>query len=282
MPKRPSAYYRPQSVEEALRLLARPDTVPLAGGTTLLAGDITSAVVDLQDLGLNQIHPSQTSDVFEKRPMALHMGAMARLVELSDWLTAHTSHSPAPDPQPLLLEAARRAGPNTFRHAATVGGVIASRPPDSEFLAALLVLEAELTLQRLSGPASLSLSDYLTAAERPAGLITEIVIPWQEGQGACERVARTPADYPIVSITAWQPTGATPRLAATGIDERPLRLWAAESALAAGITTETIEATAAAAKAACRHAGDFRGDTSYRAEMAAVLAGRVLRAIGNG
>lgn len=274
MPKHPSAYYRPQSMEEALRLLERPDTVPLAGGTTLLAGDVTNAAVDLQDLGLNQM-------AWNEITATLRVGAMTRLVELSDRLSAFNPQPLTPNPQPLLLAAIRRAGPNTFRHAATVGGVIASRPPDSEFLAALLVLEAELTLQQLSGMSSLSLSDYLLAAERPPGLITEITIPWPEGQGASERVARTPADYPIVSITVWQPSGGTPRLAATGIDERPLRLAAVEAMLSTGLTEATIEAAATAAKATSRHPGDFRGDAAYRAEMAAVLTRRVLTQNGS-
>ena len=37
MPKQPTAYHRPHSVEEALTLLRQPNTVPLAGGTALLA-----------------------------------------------------------------------------------------------------------------------------------------------------------------------------------------------------------------------------------------------------
>ena len=34
-------------------------------------------------------------------------------------------------------------------------------------------------------------------------------IPWTKGQGAAERVARTPADYPIVSVVAWLPAGGS-------------------------------------------------------------------------
>ena len=49
-------YYRPESIAEAIRLLARPGvkTAPLAGGT-LLTGqrdDALQAVVDLRALGL--------------------------------------------------------------------------------------------------------------------------------------------------------------------------------------------------------------------------------------
>lgn len=103
-------------------------------------------------------------------------------------------------------------------------------------------------------------------------LITEIRIPWGAGQGASERVARPPADYPIVSVTAWQPEGGAVRLAATGIDTLPVRLTAAEAALVEGGIDKAVEM----AGEECRHPGDFRGDHQYRAQMAAVLTRRVL------
>jgi len=271
MPKRPGAYYRPQTIDEALRLLAQPDVVPLAGGTRLLAGETgvaAAGVVDLQDLGLNEIK-------WEKEParQILSIGAMVKLVELSELLGEPEETS---DAIPLLQKAIRQAGPNTYRNAATIGGIIAGRLPDSELLAALLVLEATLTLLTPE-PAAVSLVDYVGAAERPLGLITGVSLPWTEGMGSSHRVARTPADTPIVSITCWQPAGSRPRLAATGLGERPFRLSEAEGILAEAITDTTIERAAAAARAASQHPGDFRGDAAYRAEMAAVLTRRVLR-----
>ncbi len=255
MPKRPTNYTRPESVADALQLLARPDTYPLGGGTKLLAGDMDGAVVDLQDLGLNQIEWAEGR---------LHVGATTTLSALA---AALRNNGPAD----LLQKAIRLAGPNTYRNAATLGGTIASRLPDSELLATLLVLDTSLTLTE----DEMSLADYLGAVERPSGLITAITIPWTEGQGRSERVARTPVDTPIVSVTFWQSQGGMPRLAATGIGERPLRLTAAESILATGVNEQTIQSAARSAQAASTHPGDFRGDANYRAEMTAVLTKRV-------
>jgi probable selenate reductase FAD-binding subunit len=252
VPKRPTHYYRPENLDDALRLLAQPDTLPLAGGTKLLAGDVGNAVVDLQALGLNQL------DWINNQ---LHAGATATLTEFAAALAEKKD-----GPSELLQQAIHYAGPNTYRNAATLGGTIASRMPDSELLAALLVLEATL---HLANGESMSLADYLAAAERPFTLITAVTIPWTAGQGCSERVARTPADYPIVSVTLWRPVDGQPRLAATGLGERPFRLTAAESRL------NDIEAAAAAAKGANQHSGDFRGSAAYRAEMAAVLTRRV-------
>ena len=262
MPKRPDTYYRPNNLPEALRLLSQPNTQPLAGGTNLLTGDVNGAVVDLQALGLNQVQ----SDADHVR-----VGAALTLANLTDWLAEQAEPS---GPTDLLQKAIRLAGPNTYRHAATVGGIIASRLPDSELLAALLVLEVNLAVQTPE-PVVLSLADYLLAEERPFGLITHVEIPWHNGRFASERVARTPVDYPIVSVTGWQPEGQPIRLAATGIHLRPVRLTQAETVLTAGDAAKAAQA----AQGTCQHPGDFRGDAAYRAEMTAVLTRRVLRDI---
>ncbi len=266
MAYRPENYYRPTNLEETLTLLAQPDVYPLAGGAQLLAGDEKTAVagvVDLQDLGLNQIRV--TNDI-------LRIGATASLTAVYDFLGAELATAGL---TPFLQQAIKKAGPNTYRNAATLGGIIAGRLPDSELLAALLVLDAQLSL-RAPDTAVVSLADYLSADDAPNGLITDIFFAIAPGAGSSERVARTPADTPIVSITCWQPSGEPPRLAATGIGARPFRLQAAEAALVEGVTDTAVASAAQAAQTANTHPGDFRGSAAYRGEMAAVLTRRVL------
>lgn len=234
MPKRPQQYYRPSSMDEALRLLTQPDAAPLAGGTRLLMNDIEpDIVVDLQALGLDGI---------THQGGELRMGAMTRLAEIE-------SHE-LPNGE-LLKLAVYRAGPTTFRNAATLGGVVGSREPDSELLALLLAMEAVLDFADRD---SLSLADYLTPDERPEGLITEIRIPWAGGIGSLERVARTPADSPIVSVAVWKTTRIV--VGASGISPRPML-----------VDVNNLQVT---------HSGDFRGSTAYRREMLTVLLQRAL------
>ena len=269
MPKRPTGYYRPKNLGEAFELLARPDTVPLAGGTDLLTRDVDAAVVDLQDLGLDTIE-------FDKE--RLTVGSMTRLADLkkalSGLIPVDEHDGPLTGPE-ILSRAIHQAGTNTYRNSATLGGIIASRLPDSELIAALLIFESEVTIQGLDDR-TVDLSDYLMPVHRPEGLITSISVEWTAGLGSSHRVARTPADYPIVSVTAWEPEDGSIRLAATGIADRPVRLKAAEVEIGHELTEMTIAKAAEAAKAATRHPGDFRGDRSYRSEMAAVLTKRAL------
>lgn len=269
MPQKPTAYYRPTNLDEALRFLRQPNTLPLAGGTALLATEegITAAVVDLQNAGLDRLSWADDGRL-------LRIGAMVRLADLDEFLAPLAALQGA---AALVRDSIRRAGPNTYRNAATLGGIIASRLPDSELLAALLVLDATVSL-RLPAPETITLAAYLQDDEQLPGLITEILVYWPTGVGAAERVARTPADSPIVSVIGWRPDGGAVRLAATGVFPRPGHL-AAAAAVANGLTEATIAAAANAAAAAVRHPGDFRGDPSYRAEMAGVLTRRVLAAL---
>lgn len=264
MPKQPRDYHRPDSLAAAIKLLSEADTLPLAGGTKLLAADVSSAVVDLQALSLDQI---------TLKDDRLYIGAMCTLAKIAE-TTAELGGDGSP--AELLNKAIHQAGPNTYRNAATLGGSIASRLTDSELLALLLLLETELTIYN-PAESRIGLDAYLQAADRPDGLISEISLAWSAGKGGSERVARTPADYPIVSISLWRPENGPAKLSATGLGPRPFRLEAAEASLANGITPEAVEGAAAAAKGASIHPGDFRGDASYRAEMAAVLTRRVCR-----
>jgi CO/xanthine dehydrogenase FAD-binding subunit len=254
MPTKPGAYHRPESIKEALQLLSEPESVALGGGTKLLTSESGLAVdhvVDLQALNLSQVIGDEKT---------IRIGSTCTLVDLS----AALAQDYAVHPSGLLLrEAIKREGPNTYRNAATIGGTVASRLPDSELLAALLVMEARI---RFAGPMfseDVDLADYLAERNPTKGLIISVTLSWQDGRGAAERVARTPADYAIVSVTAWQPSSGATRLAATGVSPRPKRL--------------TLAATAA--RDSATHSGDFRGDAAYRSEMLEVLTRRVLQGV---
>src|SRR5690348_6392673 len=72
-------YYRPETIAEAIRLLARPGdkTAPLAGGTSLTGqrDDALQAVVGLRALGQTSINEQDGQ---------IHLGAMVTLQALVD------------------------------------------------------------------------------------------------------------------------------------------------------------------------------------------------------
>lgn len=236
------AYHRPETVADALELLNREGvhTTVLAGGTRLVptlaaAGE---EVVDLQATGLDQIE--QPGD-------RLLLGAMVRLQAIVE-----NEKLPA-----LLRETARRAGPNTFRNQETVGGTIVSAGPENEFLAALLVYQAEVTIQTQAATRILPLADFLrdVKAGLQGGLLTAVSLA-TSGETAHERVARTPEDSPIVAAAARRGPSDT-YLALCGVAPTPIL-----------VGSDGLDALDPPT--------DFRGSSDYRKEMARILAKRVM------
>jgi CO/xanthine dehydrogenase FAD-binding subunit len=233
-------YHRPKNIEEALRLLNRENqqTKVLAGGTNLGSSEFMGldAVVDLQALGLNQVNISSDQVV---------LGAMVRIKEL-----AQNSGIPS-----LLREMARRDGPNTQRNAGTIGGAIVEADWESELYAALLVHGASVTIQTIGGRQFMPLQDFSQDLVKRGLVISVSLDPG--GVTADARVARTPADSPIVAAVGRKNEAGDIQLAFCGIGKRPIM---ANLENLAGMTPPS----------------DFRGSSAYRREMAITLGKRVL------
>src|SRR5512143_3080838 len=119
-------YKRPTTMEEALELLAQPNTVPLGGGTILTQKkDETLTVVDLQALGLNKIY---------KTGEKLEIGATATLSQLRE-----SQYIP-----PALVQAIELETPLNLRNMGTVAGTLITCDGRSTFGAAMLALDARL------------------------------------------------------------------------------------------------------------------------------------------
>lgn len=252
-----TTYYRPQTLEEALKLLTAPDTRPLGGGTVLAhPGDESFAVVDLQALGLDKLHKSGNN---------LEIGATVRLQTLLE-----SPHTPAAMKTTLKLEA-----PLNLRNMGTVAGALVICDGRSPFSAVMLALDAKVTfvkrsLNRNPSPIVLDLSSIgellLVRKELVQGkLITKIEIPLN-AKLAYEYVARSPADKPIVcaALAQW-PSGRT-RLVIGG--------WGSSPTLAMdGNEPGGIEI---AGRNVFAEAGDEWASAEYRMDIAAVLAKRCI------
>jgi CO/xanthine dehydrogenase FAD-binding subunit len=205
--------------------------------------EMVDEVVDLQTVGLTDVVYTGTG---------LTLGAMVRLQTMVD-----DERAPV-----LLREAARREGPNTLRHAATIGGVVAGPHRDSQLLAALLVFDAEVKVQTLGDTKQISLANFIrdVPTALSGGLVTSISLATM-GKTASARVARTPADQPIVAALARLDNDGEVRLALCGVANTPVL-----------VDPDNV-------KAAVNPSSDFRGSREYRRQMAATLARRVMSEI---
>jgi len=239
-----SEYYRPSNLDEALRLVAQPSTLPLGGGTMLSASSDSDAiaVVDLQSVGLSGI---------EVEGSRVSVGAMTLLQDLVD----------SPLIPTMIQDLAHREAPNTLRNAATLGGTIGTADPESELLVGMLVYETTVTVAREDGSGDHSLEDVLTdPGLLRAGIITAVSIA-TDGRASAHRTGRTPADRPIVAVVARQTGNDETLVAASGVGRHPIL-----------IDPDQLEKISPPA--------DFRGSSEYRSRLVAVLTQRALSDLG--
>ena len=273
----PTVYYRPKTVEEAVRLLTQPyiTAVLLSGGALRLAATddpAYEAVVDLQAVeGL--------TDIAVLDDGVMRLGASATFEAI-----ARHPATPA-----LLREAMTRSLTWNRRNAITPGEAVEYPGEVAEVIAALLALDATVIFA-LPEERRVPLAEMdmlLTQPRLPQkGLITavEIALPHgREGWGAAY-VARTPADEAIVYAAAVLDTDedgtiTAARLALAGAWEEPARLAAkTANALVGGVLDEMrIAETLRVLAAEVEPVADFRGSVEYRREMAVTMTRRVLR-----
>jgi aerobic carbon-monoxide dehydrogenase medium subunit len=253
-------YFRPDTLEAALALLARsePVTLPLAGGTTLAgAAHEPIAVVDLQGLGLN---------TFLAQGNFLYLGAMLTLQNLRDKLPQVGAG--AAGLSVGLQKAIAHEATYNLRMAASVAGTLVASGGRSPLTTALLALDTALFIQ--PGDETVSLGDLLPRrTELLRGrLITRLTLPLG-ARLAYEYVARSPADRPIVcSAVAIWPSGRV-RVALGGCGNAPLLAFDGTEAEGAKI----------AAESAYSRCGDEWASADYRREIAGVLVDRCVQSV---
>jgi CO/xanthine dehydrogenase FAD-binding subunit len=247
-------YHRPHTVEEALSLLSRKDprTVPLGGGTFVNRrnqSDLPTAVVDLQELGLNKV---------ERLGNTLEVGAMLTLQSLGENIDL-----PAAVKQALQVEANYN-----LRQIASLAGSLVAAEGRSPLATILLAMDAKIVWT--PGGQEVSLGDWLPIRweDRTGDLITKVVIPLPP-KTAFASVSRTPSDRPIVCVGMAQWNSGRTRMALGGFGAAPM--MAMDGPEKSGI--------AETARNAYSNAEDEWASAEYRQEMAFVLARRCINQI---
>ncbi|MBC8255436.1 MAG: hypothetical protein H8E35_15610 [Ardenticatenia bacterium] len=177
-------------------------------------------------------------------------------------------------------------GPLTWqqRNEITVRRALRSPGQAPQWVAALLAWDAIVICEGEEQP----LADFLLR-RRMQPTLEALRVPldnlnrtWGES-----RVARSPADPPIVAVIAvadWADgLVESARLALTGVWHSPAKLAKSAAMLAGGVLDDDqIEGVIAAVQQEVSPPDNFLGSAEYRREMAAVLTRRALQACRNG
>ena len=297
-------YHWADHIDDALFLLARLDTktVPLAGGTSLLASndDRIEAVVDLRDLEL-------TTTVEDAR--GIHIGPMVTLQHIAQH-SLLTSFAGG-----IVAQAAHVSSPSlAIRNSATLGGTLAlGAASHADLLTVLTALDAqvvvrsgsrtEVTLNGETGRSGSYLSGIvykgkherrldcaLVSRERlPNELIVDVVLPrfGQETQGAFARVSETPTGVALLNVALVADVSCgqwrTVLIALGGGDMDPVRCLGVEQLLEGKHVqdTESLDTALTSGLASFRPRSDRYAHGEYRKLVVSSLVRQACEAVAS-
>ncbi|MEE9610787.1 MAG: xanthine dehydrogenase family protein subunit M [Desulfatiglandales bacterium] len=181
-------YFAPTEVGEALKLLAEYGEKAniLAGGTDLVPKINyyelrPDNLIFIGGLGL---------DYIKEEDQKLVIGAG------TTWTQIATSTSVL-EKAGILAEAAQLGASVAIRNAGTIGGNLANASPAADLAAALLALDAELSLKSEKGDRVVAIKDFFTGpgetVRKPSELLTEISIPVPKGKTSFLKLGRRKA-----------------------------------------------------------------------------------------
>ena len=185
----PFEYQRPASVDEALRLLQRPNSRPLAGGQSL--GPLLNLRMAQADL-LVDISKLPELKKIEQRGDALIVGAAVRHVDFEDGAVPPVLGG-------VLQRVARAIAYRAVRNRGTIGGSLAHADPSADWPPVLAALGAKIRLRGAAGSRSLDAASLITGALqtalKPGELIEAIEIPTGELRIGHYKICRKPGDF---------------------------------------------------------------------------------------
>ena len=278
----PFRYARPSTLAEAIAMLAdAPDERKLlAGGQSLVPMLNMRLVRPAVLVDVNRL--PELTGITPTPAGGLRIGALTRHAELAaSPLVRRRS--------PLLAEAARHVGHAAIRNQGTLGGSLAHADPAAELPAALVGLDARVSVTGPRGARDIAADAFfrglLTTALETDEVLTavELPAPPPSGWGFAE-IARRPGDFALAGVAAAVriAPGSSARVEAArlvgfGLGDRPRRLSGAERLLTGVILDAEAAARAGAAAAPdCDPPSDVHGSAEYRRHLATVLTERAL------
>ena len=273
-------YHRPQSLSEALSLLAQHagEAKILAGGQSLIPAMRFRLAIPTVLIDINRLDELR---YVQDKGDHLAIGAMTREHSLEDSKVVKTSFA-------LLHDTAMVIADPLVRNQATVGGNIAHADPANDHPATMLAYNATAVARSPKGERSIPIDDFFTGLFENAlddnEILVEIRIPKPPAGsgGAYTKLERKVGDYAIsaaaVQLRMQGDTVQEARIGLTNVSAVPMRAQRAEALLAGNkISEELVEAAGQAAAAECDPSSDLRGTVEYKRDVTRVMVKRSIQ-----
>ncbi len=258
------AYHRPQTVEEAARILASDDEAKiLAGGHTLIPTmkqrlASPSALVDLGRVA--------SLKGISKHAGSLTIGAM----------TTHGEIENSPEIREMLsglCDLAAGIGDPHVRKCGTIGGSLANNDPAADYPAAVLALGAVIGTNKRDIAADDFFQGLFATALEEGEIITHVTLPVPE-QFAYAKFPNPASRYALVGVALAKGVGGV-RVAVTGAGSSGVfRHAEMERALERSWTPDALSDVSTGEDELL---SDLCGDAAYRAHLVGVMARRALQ-----
>jgi carbon-monoxide dehydrogenase medium subunit len=266
-------YHRPQSLDEAMRILSGSDDAKiLAGGHSLIPAmklrlARPQAVIDLGRVPeLNQIRPDGTQ---------LRIGAMATHQDIADSELLNSKC-------PLLPEVAAVIGDAQVRNRGTIGGSIVHADPAADWPAAIVALDAEMDVVGPNGrrtvPASEFFVEMMQSALQPNEILTGIRVRATGSSVAYVKFAQKASGFAIVGVAVIiDAAQRSVRIGITGAATKAFRAAAAEEVLQGQtLSPEKINQAVEKADEGVETLNDIHASAEYRAHLIRVNTRRAI------
>jgi carbon-monoxide dehydrogenase medium subunit len=276
-------YYRPRSLEEALRLkAAHPAARFIAGGTDVMVQMRHHALRPSVLISLSAVPELRGVEVNGR----VRIGAFTTISELLE-------HETLQERYPVLLEAARELGSVQIRNVATLGGNLCNASPCADTATPLLVLEARLRLASARGAREVPLHGlFVGPGQNCLGegeILTHILLdpPPAGTRATFKKKGRVKMDLALASAAVLlQMEGQTcrrARVAAGSVAPVPLRLPAVEALLEGHtVTREVLAAVEQTASRSVSPISDVRATEAYRRAVVGVFVRRAVEELTAG
>jgi carbon-monoxide dehydrogenase medium subunit len=274
-------YVAATTVDEVLDLLARhgDDAKILAGGQSLIPMMKLRIASPRYLIDINRI-PSLSG--LRQDGERLVIGALCRHAEVA-------ASSVVQQRLPLMIDAAQQTADVQVRNRGTVGGSLSHADPAGDWPAALLTLDAEVTIAGRGATRTVPLRDFVVDAYTtqlgPIEMVTEITVPLPKAPcgGAFVKFEKRAGDFAVASIgVQLELAGGRCGQVAIGLGAlgaMPTRARAAEDLLRGQPpSSELLHKAAELVQSEAQPFDDTRGTVDYKRHLAGVLFRRAFAA----
>jgi 2-furoyl-CoA dehydrogenase FAD binding subunit len=239
MKPRPFDYLRPDTIEEAIALLADyGDGARILAGGQSLVPMLNLRIVEAE--ALIDISRIAALDVIRDIGAAIEIGAAVTQNKLLAWPQLKQK-------LPLVAAALPHVGHFQTRNKGTVCGSIAHADPSSELPLTLALLGGEIVLKSQRGERVVAAKDFqkdmLTTARAGDELIAAVRFPVANGGVGFREVARRHGDFAVIAVAAVAENKNAVRLGVGGMAGKPMlrQIAAKDSADAISAWADELE-----------------------------------------